>query len=120
MDQKQQLEYFRNHLMSHVRDEMRTRGESNVNLLQFTDRLFAMMVEFMEIREKGIDSFRSLHSVNANGARMCNEPHFAQNQSSAQSHDWGKVPKDYNNPCKMCGKYFCSKECYDSYKFITN
>ena len=108
MDQKQQLEYFRTHLMSHARDEMRTSGESNVNLLQFTDRLFAMMVEFMEIRDQGIGSLRS--------ERMCNEPHFAHVQSS----DWGKVPKDYNNPCKMCGKHFCSKECYDSYKFITN
>ena len=112
MDQKQQLEYFRNHLMSHVRDEMITRGESNVNLLQFTDRLFAMMVEFMEFRELGIGSFRS--------GRLCNEPHFAHVQSGVESRDWGKVPKDYNNPCKMCGKYFCSKECYDSYIFITN
>jgi len=117
MDQKQQLEYFRNHLMTHARDEMRTRGESNVNLLQFTDRLFAMMVEFMEIRDQGIGS---LHTGNANGVRMCNEPHLAQVQSSVESRDWGKMPKDYNNPCKMCGKHFCSKECYDSYKFITN
>jgi len=112
MDQNQQLEYFRTHLMSHAIDEMRTRGESNVNLLQFTDRLFAMMVEFMEIREQEIGSFRS--------GRLCNEPHFAQVQSSAEYRDWGKVPKDYNNPCKMCGKCFCSKECYDSYVFITN
>jgi len=117
MDQKQQLEYFRTHLMSHARDEMRTIGESNVNLLQFTDRLFAMMVEFMEIREQGIVS---LHTGNANGVRMCNEPHFAHVQNGVQSRDWSKVTKDYNNPCKMCGKHFCSKECYDSYKFITN
>jgi len=117
MDQKQQLEYFRTHLMSHARDEMRTSGESNVNLLQFTDRLFAMMVEFMEIREKGIVS---LHIVNSARGRLCNEPHFAHVQNGVQSRDCGKVPKDYNNPCKMCGKYFCSKECYDSYKFITN
>ena len=118
MDQKQQLEYFRNHLMTHARDEMRTRGESNVNLLQFTDRLFAMMVEFMEIRKKGTNV--PLTSVNSARGRLCNEPHFVHVHDGLESRDWSKVPKDYNNPCKMCGKYFCSKECYDSYVFITN